>query len=60
MAELKSILVRSGEQVELSEKAIVGLGGERVFLRPRTPAALKTLVGAATKKPARFAQGRVI
>jgi hypothetical protein len=33
----------------------VGLGGERVFLRPRTPAALKTLVGgAAAKKPARL------
>jgi hypothetical protein len=54
MAELKSILVRSGQQVELSEKAIVGLGGERLLLRPQTPAALKTLVGAAAKKPARL------
>ena len=54
MAELKSIRVRSGEQVELSEKAIVGLGGERLILRPRTSAALKTLVGAAAKKPARL------
>ena len=54
MAELKSILVRSGEQVELSEKAIVGLGGERLILRPRTPGALKTLVGVTAKKPARL------
>jgi hypothetical protein len=51
---MADMLVRSGEQLELSEKSLVELGGERILIRPQTPAALKTLVGTAAKKPARL------
>lgn len=54
MPKLKSIVVRSGQKIELSDKTIQSLGGTRVALRPRTPDALRTLLAEVGKKPARL------
>jgi hypothetical protein len=54
MPDVKSILVRSGQRVELSEKSVSVLGGNLVNLRPRTPNALRTLLADPGNNPTRL------
>lgn len=53
----KSIVVRSGQHVELTEKSTTALGGILVDLRPKTANALRTLLAQVGKNPARFQDG---